>query len=271
MPENKFQNQDDIAQENKALKEDVLKKPQDRKNRRRMVFYIVLAVTATLSFFIVAFTAFFRVDHIEINGNEKYSAEDIIKASGIEMDTPLYAFGSLSVERVILTELPYIEEVDVLRKLPSTVAITVTEEKPVFYTKVNDDYYIVSDDFTVLERTKSLPAESLILLKTGYVASCNVGKELSFDEEKLLYSLKTLWQTLKNYNFSQNIKYIEALNRFDIYFGYNDKLRVYFGKAEDSEAKIRFFSKILDYIYEDQNGILDISNKKEATFSSETE
>jgi len=252
----------------KVVKFETLKQQQERKSKHRRAFYIILVVAAALSFFVVAFTVFLKISHIEIINSTLYDDDEIFAALPIAKGDSLYGFDGGGVEEYLQKHFPYYKTVSVTRKLPSTVIIEVTEETPVFCLKSGNDYYILSEDFKVLGRTETVPEEiSLISLSTGYVKRCVTGETLSFAETKLFDSLDELWQTLCYYKLDDKIDYIDASNRFDIYIGYNGQLRIYMGDIKDCDTKIRFLLGIMEHIYDDQTGYLDISNPKEATFS----
>ncbi len=250
--------------ENNLIKEELLDKPLGRKNRMRMIVYLVIIAAAAVSFFAVVLALFFKINTITVKGNTRYTDEEIKAAISLKTGGSLYAFDADSLEDEICSLFPYIKSADVTRKLPSTVIINVKEEKARFRIDVKNNTYLLSEDFDVLEMAYS---EDALPLKTGYVRECVVGEKLSFNEEKLLTSLDELWQMLELYELTDKVDYIEAPNRFDICFGYEGRLRVYFGGVDDCEDKIRFFIKIMEHLYDDYTGTLDISDKKEAVFS----
>ena len=268
MPENNRFNDEETILENRVIKEDALLRPLERKNRRRRFVYAAMVLIAAAAFFTVVFTVFFKISTVSVSGTERYAAEEIAAVAGIEPGEPLYSFGSANAEERIKGAFPYIREVSVTRRIPSSVAVEVTEETPVFVFTVANDSYIVSDSFKVLERVSadSVPG-GLVKVNAGQVAECMVGSEIAFVETKLLDSLKMLWRTLGNYSQCEYVDYIDAANRFDIYFGFKERIRVYLGDTRECEAKIRFFVKIMEHIYDEQSGTLDISDKKEATFA----
>ena len=110
-----------------------------RRNRGRFgpVFKLlcVIAVGVALT---VGATVFFRVEVISVSGSQRYTQEDIIAASGIEMGDNLYALNKVRIGRNIRTLLPYIGELSITRPLPSTIVIRVTEWEAVARLAVPD-------------------------------------------------------------------------------------------------------------------------------------
>ncbi len=252
----------------RVVKFETLKQQQERKNKRRRAFYITLAAAAALSFFVVVFTVFLKVGKIEINGCSVYNTDELIAALPVAVDDSLYGFDGGKAEQSLLKQFPYLKTVSVSRRLPSTVVIDVTEEAPVFRIKAGSDNYLLSEDFKVLSRTDIIPeGTGLVELETGYVKRCVTGETLSFAGTKLINTLDELWRTLCYYELDDKINYVNAANRFDIYLGYEGRLRIYIGDIDDCDTKIRFFIGIMEHIYDDQFGLIDISNPREATFS----
>jgi cell division protein FtsQ len=75
----------------------------------------------------VGATVFFRVERISVSGGRRYTQEDIIAASGIQIGDNLYALNKVRIDRNIRTQLPYVGELSINRVLPSTIVIQVTE------------------------------------------------------------------------------------------------------------------------------------------------
>ena len=268
MPENNRLNDEEVILENRVIKEDALTRPRTRKNIKRAVIYTLMVITALAAFFVVVFTVLFKIKTVNVIGTERMTVADVAEYGGISEGAALYGFDAHSAEMSLAEAFPYIKEIKVSRSIPSTVTVTVVEDTPVFALRVENDDYILSGSFKVLERVPAgTSSDELIFVSTGTVANCIVGKEVSFSEKKLLDSLKTLWETLDNYSLGQDVDYIEAAERFDIYFGYKGRIRVYLGDIKECDAKIRFFIKIMEHIYDEQTGMLDLSDKKEATFS----
>lgn len=263
---NKNRNEDEDIRlaENNSIKEEFLEKPLGRKKKMRMIVYFAIIAAAAVSFFVVVVTLFFKTNAITVDGNSKYTSEEILEAISLKKGDSLFGFDTDSLENEICRMFPYIKDVKVKRKLPSTVVIDIEEEVARFYVEVKNNKYLVSESFDVLEMGES---QNAIPLNTGNIKECIVGKKLSFNEERLLDSLDELWQTLELYDLAGNVDYIEASNRFDISFGYGGRIDVYFGGIQDCEDKIRFFIKIMEHLYEDYSGELDLSDKKEAVFS----
>lgn len=99
-----------------------------RRNRGRFgPLFKLLCVLAVVVALTGGATVFFRVETVEVTGNQRYTREEIVAASGIQAGDNLYALNKVSIDRKIRTQLPYVGELSINRSLPSTIRIAVTE------------------------------------------------------------------------------------------------------------------------------------------------
>ena len=99
-----------------------------RRGRGRFGFlFKVLCLLALVVALTAGATVFFRVEVVSVEGNHRYSREEIVEVAGIQQGDNLYAWNKFRVADQLLQSLPYIGEVSIRRVLPSTVVITVSE------------------------------------------------------------------------------------------------------------------------------------------------
>ena len=99
-----------------------------RRNRGRFgPLCKLLCVVGVILALTVGATVFFRVEQVTVSGNQRYTQEEIIAASGIQLGDNLYSLNKVRIDQKIRTTLPYIGDLTINRALPSTIQITVTE------------------------------------------------------------------------------------------------------------------------------------------------
>lgn len=103
-------------------------KRRRRRGRGRFgpLFKLLCAVAVVVALTMGA-TVFFQVETIVVSGNSRYTQEQVIEASGIQIGDNLYHMNKFQVAQDIREKLPYIGEVSIRRGLPSTILITVSE------------------------------------------------------------------------------------------------------------------------------------------------
>jgi len=104
------------------------KKQKYRKSRGRLgkiiQFLCIVAVIAALT---VGATVFFQVEQIEVSGNHRYTQEEIVAATGIVAGDNLFRMNKFAIQDRVKEEMPYIEDILIRRKLPSTITVVVEE------------------------------------------------------------------------------------------------------------------------------------------------
>ena len=101
-----------------------------RKRRRQGRFapvFKLLFLVAMAAALVLGATVFFQVEHIVVTGNSRYTQQAVINATGIDLGDNLFGVSKTHVSQNIRRRLPYVQAVQVLRRLPNTVSITVTE------------------------------------------------------------------------------------------------------------------------------------------------
>lgn len=76
---------------------------------------------------VAALALFFKVESIEITGTSRYSTDEVERASGVHVGDNLYLMDKNAVASRITQQLPYVETVQISRRLPKTLCISVTE------------------------------------------------------------------------------------------------------------------------------------------------
>ena len=74
-------------------------------------------------------STYFALQHVEINGNERLSNQEILDAAGIRMDQNIFEIKLPEVIRR-LEDTPWVVDARVSQKLPKTIRIDIVERKP---------------------------------------------------------------------------------------------------------------------------------------------
>lgn len=103
----------------------------NRKRKRRRsrlgVLFKLLCLAALVAALTFGATVFFQVETIAVTGNSRYTQDEIIAASGVQVGDNLFRMNKKQISQEILHQLPYVESVSILRGLPSTITFQVTE------------------------------------------------------------------------------------------------------------------------------------------------
>ncbi|MDE6956328.1 MAG: FtsQ-type POTRA domain-containing protein [Oscillospiraceae bacterium] len=128
-----------------------------RSKRRRGRFrglYKLLSILLIAAAVVLACVVFFRVNSVEVTGNVRYTAAEVIAASGIEMGDNLVVLPRSRVSAAICANLPYVESVSVKKALPDGVVLVVTERVAAASVESAEGRWLVSAQGKLLELDK---------------------------------------------------------------------------------------------------------------------
>ena len=126
-----------------------------RPKRRRGRFsgvYKVLSVLLAAVAVVVACVVFFRVNSVEVSGTVRYTAEEIIEASGREKGDNLIALSRSRVSAAICRKLPYVENVNVKKALPDRMVLRVSELAAAASVESSESRWLISAQGKLLEQ-----------------------------------------------------------------------------------------------------------------------
>lgn len=141
-----------------------------RRSRRRRrgqfgALYRILAVLAVIAAVAAACVIFFRVNEVTVEGNSRYTAQEIIDASGIQTGDNLMAMAKGQIAGTIRTALPYVESVSIRRRLPDGVEITVRERVAAAAVESGSGRWLISSQGKLLEQTEEQSLVEIVGLK----------------------------------------------------------------------------------------------------------
>lgn len=156
----------------------------------RGIFAVCLVAAIIVMVILVLFLPAFRVRNAHIEGNIALSDEEILNEIGLEYDAHLMSgvsgniFDILALnygktEERIKKENPYIEDIRISVKLPSTVNVQVKERSKVCYIRTPDGYAALDKDGIVLELSSFDANKSVRPVICGLnVTSAELGKKV---------------------------------------------------------------------------------------------
>lgn len=231
---------------------------QDNRKRRgnMSLHYSLIAFIVLVIFVILSVTVFFNIESAYIIGSSIYSADEIIAASGIKGGDNMIRKNMGKAEKNIASELIYIEEAHITRKLPNAVEILIVPCAETASLQTEDGYLIVSESGKIL-RAEAEPAEdTLVFLGAEPAEDVHVGMTFaSADEDKteVIYELMARTED----SFASRITSFDVTDRLNISCLYEDRITIEIKSTADIDYKFRLAEEILSTkITSDAEGVL---------------
>lgn len=143
------------------------KAPVRKKRRRRgrnLLYYIMFTMIAVAVGLILSLTVFFKIETIEAEGLSRYTPEEVIRTTGIQLEENLFRVDDRKVSQALVDTYPYIESVQLRRNLPSKLTLKITEAEPLgTFLQEDGSYVVVSGKGRVLELGSGTPPDGILV------------------------------------------------------------------------------------------------------------
>lgn len=224
------------------------KKMMDRKddaqikriNRKKVVISILFLFILALGGMVYYLTTpVFNVSNIQVIGNVKNTAETYISLSKINIEnTNIFAFTGNGVKKNI-KENPYVGDVVVKRKLPSTVELYITERTAAYQAEYLGKYIYLDNQGYILEISEEKLSLPLIIGLDSLKEEIKVGTRLNNDDLIKLDVVVKISNYCKYNNVESEITSVDTSNTADyiVYFE-KEKKKVYLGNSSNLVEKM---------------------------------
>ena len=222
------------------------KRAEQRHRRRRRTlafFYLFLFVLVCSTAVVLSLTVLFKISDVRVTGTSRYSAQQIVQASGVKTGDNLFLTRTGQVSAKIRAGLPYLETADVTRRLPSTLSIRVAEDGVCGAIQFGKKYVIAGEHGRALEITDKLPA-GCTLLKGLNVRSAEAGKAIAYQDPNTANVFDTVMEALRKSGLGK-ITSVDFSQSYRILALYDGRITIDLGMPSDLDYKLDFAKSIL--------------------------
>ena len=247
--------------------------------RRGAFAWKLISMAAVVVAVFLGLSVFFRVDTITVAGADKYTPWMIRQASGVETGDALLSISEARVASRIISDLPYIDEVKVSRKLPGTVEIQVTELQVTYSIEdENGGWWLMASSGRAIEavslekalgytRVEGLAirtptAGEQVQALPGRIVDPGEGTAVEMDQtdaDQQLAALIAIMTGLERSRIIGEITVIDVTTVTDLRLEYPQLLTVRLGDDQQLEYKISYLAAAVEKLEANQSGELDLS------------
>ncbi len=244
-----------------------------RSNRRRRrgrfsFLYKVLSVLLICGAILGAMTFLFRINTIEITGISHYTQEEILSASGIRQGDNLYLINKYDVADDIFAALPYVQTVQINRRLPDTITIDVQECTVAGAVQQEGSAWLISSHGKILEAVTPAAAAEYPVIDGVTLLAPAVGTTLALGEENQLTEqrLLDLLQTLEERGMFHEMEGIHMGEGAFITMDYAGRFTVKFAWDADFDYKLQNLQVVISKLEVNETGVIDLTRDGVANF-----
>ena len=167
-----------------------------RERRRRIIIRLLILLAIIGAVILFLRSRYFEIKDIKVEGMSYYTGSEIISMSGATTGRNLI-FDSGKADIIdALNSNPYFKDVNVKRKLPSTLIIQVEERPQTAAIMFGDSFIVIDDEGIVLRRTDVDP--KLTLLTGLTISKMTVGEKVDAEEKEVLSTTLHMLNTMRN-------------------------------------------------------------------------
>ena len=237
-----------------------------RRHRRRGgstgFLYKLLSVLAICVAVVVALTLFFRVDHIQVEGAERYSVKEVRAATGVKKGDNLILMNKPTVVRDLQEQLPYVEYVRISRKLPDTLVIELEECSRPMGIVQDGSVWLISPrgKGKIVDQRPAEEAGNYALIDGCELLAPSVGTPLALATEYATQqeNLLELVHALSEAKMIQEVNAIHLEDLSVLRMDYAGRFRVELPYGADFAYKLRALNVVIEKLETNQTGTIQM-------------
>lgn len=241
------------------------------KKRRRGGFsfiYKMLTFLVICAAIAVALTLFFKVEDITVVGNERYTQEQIVAASGIKMEDNMFIMNKYTISDQITSALPYIETVQIRRALPDSIIIAVTECSAPAAVTYNGKAWLLSTQCKVVDSKPAASASQYAQVTGLTLTGAEVGTPITVAEESQASAalLQELLPLLAKKDMLSQVQKIDLSDNALLQLRYLDRFDVTMRRDADLSYKLDYLLAVVARLEVNEKGRIDMTQDDRASF-----
>lgn len=204
----------------------------------------------------------FRLDEVRVIGNKNYTSDEIKSMMGFPEDAPNTLFCYLRYFRYKVSDVPFVEDIQVKIESRNMLCIEVTETDILGCFKSGKQYYYF-DNEGIVQEALAERKETVPLIDGVDVENLEIGTQLSMKNKTAYEGIIELTQLLLEHGIGVQKIEIDEDNAFTVYI--NDNIRAALGIPVLLEEKTSELANILPELEqmaetEQIQGILHLEN-----------
>lgn len=214
-----------------------------RKRNATPVFglWLFLLFCCLLASYFFIHSPYFSLQNIQVQGYEVLPAEKIIEMSGITTGINIFRTDNQGAITKLMMH-PSIKKAEITRKLPSTLAIKITERTPAALVVGQDGFIVVDEEGVYIKKVSDLQGMHLPLI-SGVEVDKNHRPGANISTQGLSASIKLI--SLMDKTLQENVSEIMAPTPYSLTLKTIQGVEVRFGEPVELERKLKIIEELL--------------------------
>lgn len=265
-------NKNNRKKEEQKRRELTKQEKKRKKRNRRIKFFIklVLIIGLISGGIVFALTSpIFNIKNINVLNNNQLSSDTIISLSELKQEENIFKFYSKKVKDKI-KENPYIENVKIHRKLPSTIEIEIEEREPKYSVDFMGKYAYINTQGYLLEISEDSKQLPILIGSSTAEENMVLGNRLDNEDLTRLEDVIKIMNSATEKNLDKMVTSIDISdkNNYSIYLE-QEKKKVHLGETNNLSNKMLYVVSIIEQEQGKEGDIYvdgDLNNKFQPYF-----
>lgn len=216
---------------------------------------IIMICAVTLCLIVLAIKHFFTITDVTVSGNEHYTDQEIVDFVIQKPYEENSIFLFLKYNNKSVKDIPFVQQMNVEIKSPTSVKITVYEKALAGYVEYLGHYMYFDKDGIVVESSKiATPGIPFVTgLSFDHIVLYD---KLPVEDDDVFILILNITQLLNKYDISTDRIFFDINGDITLYFG---DARVYLGSSDYIDEKINEMHLLLPKL-EGYSGVLHMEN-----------
>ena len=216
----------------------------------------------------LALALFFKIETIRVNGNSRYTQEEVLSASGITAGDNMFFLNKFRAAETITAALPYVETVQIRRQIPTTLQINVTECMSPAAIKQDGKVWLISGGGKIIDCLSVSAWEKYPQIDGIELLDPTLGQAIVATSEagSVDVPLCALLQQLETKNMLGDVQAIHLEDSTVITLRYLDRFDVIFGYDADFDYKLDYLQAVVARLEVNEAGRIDMTQSDKASF-----
>ena len=238
--------------------------------KKPVVFFLALIMTAATA--VLAIFLFFKISDIQVTGDvlEGHSDEEIIRISDCRVGGNLVFLSTGKSEAALKKQIPYIQNVRLIRHLPNTLEIRVTAAKIAACVSGGSGWLFVNKDGKVLEN-RGGPQDGILKIMGLNPPETEPGNVLLLEDNTAQTACTTILRTVQELGLTGEFTRADLSDLSDIRMVYQDRIEFQLGSTLELGYKIELGCRALEKLGPGEHGIMNLAfsgDTKRAVFTA---
>ncbi|MCL2565831.1 MAG: FtsQ-type POTRA domain-containing protein [Defluviitaleaceae bacterium] len=229
-------------------------------------FVAICAFIAMLA--LIAASPLMNIRVITINGNEKFSNQEIIRMAEIGENTNIFALRTSAVKENLYKNT-YIKYVNIVRDYRNlNLEINIVERQLRGYVRFRDNTYLFIDRFGMVLESRTAFTERHPVIEGLRFSEFNLGEYLVVENTNAFDTMLILSHLFEHFDIAQDIIRVNLSTDDEIHFYYGN-INIQMGSLHNMELKIMTMMEILPTLeeYRHIGGFLHLQDPLRPRFS----